>query len=191
MTFLQHRTLIEQRSHTNSASNEQESALSCLGNSETSAQRQHTIQDIAGMKLCQSTCSVANGSHQQPQLIMLAVDKMYRDGTAQECCRTVVDTNFHKLTRLHLWQSLITRQANKHIASMNLLNGTYSQIQTIFLHKQITLIRYRVAKLRISERNAKQKLKFLISFPNESKFGEAKVTKNRVSKQKEIDFFFC
>ena len=156
MTFLQHCTLIEQRSHTNSTSNEQESALSSLGNSKTSAQRQHTIQDIAGMKLCQSTCSVTNGCHQQPQLIMLAVDKMNRDGTAQECSRTVVDTNFHKLTWLHLWQSLITRQANKHIASMNLLNGTYSQIQTIFLHKQITLIRYRVAKLQKIERRTKE-----------------------------------
>lgn len=59
-----------------------------------------------------------------------------------------------------------------------------------------------VAKLRISKRNAKQKPKFLISFPNErtrklvfactsKNLGGTKVTKNRVSKQKEIDFFFC
>ncbi|MBR5699426.1 MAG: hypothetical protein IKX44_12555, partial [Prevotella sp.] len=40
------------------------------------------------------------------------------------------------------------------------------------------------AKLRISERKTKQKPKFLISFPNESKFGEANVTKKREKSQR-------
>ena len=46
-----------------------------------------------------------------------------------------------------------------------------------------------VAKLRISERNAKQKPKFLISFPNGSNFGEAKSNKFFSFPQTSSSFF--
>ena len=94
----------------------------------TIAKWQQSVQLVAGSKLGQSTGAIAHEGNEQPQFVLGIIDVVNGYRATQECCLRVIDTQFNKLSRHHLWQRIVVGEAYEHILLADALNSLNSQV---------------------------------------------------------------
>ena len=77
--FAQDLAIVEQGSRADTASDEQHLAAPLLGDVKTVAQGIEAVQAVAGLQERQAACALTHHMHQEPELVVLAVDKVDGD----------------------------------------------------------------------------------------------------------------
>lgn len=95
---------IEQGGCSDTAANEEHTLSLALWQRESATEWQHAVEPIASFEHSHFLGAVANGMHQEPNLVFFWDDKVDTDRATQECGGGIVDTNFHKLPWEHLRQ---------------------------------------------------------------------------------------
>ena len=106
---------VEQRSHTYATTHEEILLALLCRHSETIAQRQHTVERIASLKLSELAGSVAHHGNEQPELVGFSIHEIDGDRTAKHGGRRIIYLYFYELSRQDFRQRLLVGKLNQYV----------------------------------------------------------------------------